>query len=176
MLFSLTLFLKFFFFNVGHCLSLYWICYNIASVFLCFGVLARDTWGVLATCPWIGPTLPSLKDEVLTTGQKGKPLFVNFFLIIFSLVCFGYTGSSLWLFSSCSEWGPLSSCGVWASHCGGLSRCGTQALGTLASVVVAHGHSCSMACGISPGPRIQSMFSALAGKFLTTGPPERSSL
>ena len=79
MLFSLTLFLKFFFFNVGHCLSLYWICYNIASVFLCFGFLARDTWGVLATCPWIGPTLPSLKDEVLTTGQKGKPLFVNFF-------------------------------------------------------------------------------------------------
>ena len=24
-------------------------------------------------------------------------------------------------FSSCSEWGLLSSCGAWASHCGGFS-------------------------------------------------------
>ena len=31
-------------------------------------------------------------------------------------------------FSSCSEWGLLSSCGVRASHCGGLSCCRAQAL------------------------------------------------
>ena len=34
-------------------------------------------------------------------------------------------------------------CGAWASHCGGLSCCRARALGTLASVVVAHGlNSC----------------------------------
>ena len=42
---------------------------------------------------------------------------------------FGCTGSLLLLrlFSSDGEWGPLSSCGVQASHCGGFS-CGAQAL------------------------------------------------
>ena len=30
-------------------------------------------------------------------------------------------------------------CGARASHCGGFSCCGTRALGTRASVVVAHG-------------------------------------
>ena len=34
------------------------------------------------------------------------------------------------------------------AYCGGFSCCGAQALGTWASVVVAHGLSCSMACGI----------------------------
>ena len=42
-------------------------------------------------------------------------------------------------FSSCSEWGLLSSCGTRASHCGGFSCCGAQAPGVQASVVVAHG-------------------------------------
>ena len=35
-----------------------------------------------------------------------------------------------------------------ASHCGGFSCCGAWALGARASVVVAHGLSCSAACGI----------------------------
>ena len=35
-------------------------------------------------------------------------------------------------------------CGARASHCGGFSCCGAQALGTRASVVVAHGLS---SCG-----------------------------
>ena len=39
-------------------------------------------------------------------------------------------------------------CGARASHCGGFSSCGVQALGTRASVVVAHGLSCSTAYGI----------------------------
>ena len=51
-------------------------------------------------------------------------------------------GSSLlWAFSSCGEQ---------ASHCGGFSYFGTQALGIRASVVVAHGLSCLVTCGISP--------------------------
>ena len=43
----------------------------------------------------------------------------------------------------------FSSCGAWASHCGGLS-CWVQALGSRASVVVEHGLCCSAACGIFP--------------------------
>ena len=42
----------------------------------------------------------------------------------------------------------LSTCGVWASHCSGFSCCGAQALGTQASVVVAHGLPCPTECGI----------------------------
>ena len=50
-----------------------------------------------------------------------------------------------------------------------------QRLQSVGSVVVAHGLSCSVACGILvPGPGIEPMFLALAGGFLTTGPPEKS--
>ena len=35
-----------------------------------------------------------------------------------------------------------------AFHCGGFSRCRAWALDTRASVVGAHGLSCSVACGI----------------------------
>ena len=49
----------------------------------------------------------------------------------FIFVC---AGSSLLhgLFSSCRQWGLLSSCGVWASHCGGFSCCRVQVLGCVA--------------------------------------------
>ena len=33
------------------------------------------------------------------------------------------------LFSSCGEWGLLSSCGAWVSHCDAFPYCGAQALG-----------------------------------------------
>ena len=64
---------------------------------------------------------------------------------------FGYAGSSSLrvLFSSCNEWGLLSGCSAQASLCGGFS-CGAWAPDTQASVVVALGLSCSMACGIFP--------------------------
>ena len=45
---------------------------------------------------------------------------------------YSYAGSShccTWTFSICGEWGLLSSCGVWASHCGSFSSCGAQTLG-----------------------------------------------
>ena len=38
-------------------------------------------------------------------------------------------------FSSSVECGPVSSCSVWASHCGGSSCCRQWALGTWALVV-----------------------------------------
>ena len=77
-----------------------------------------------------------------------------------------------------------------ASHCGGFSCFGAQALGAWTSVVAVHGlSSCSTralerrlsSCGsralllrgmwdlLSPG--IEPVFLALAGRFLTTAPP-----
>ena len=61
-----------------------------------------------------------------------------------------------WTFSSCgsrgplpsSDRGPLPSCGVPASLCGGLSCCGAQAPGGRASEVVVPGLSCPVAHGI----------------------------
>ena len=45
------------------------------------------------------------------------------FLAMLGLHC--YSG----FFSSWGKWGLLSSCGVWALHCGGFSCCRAQALG-----------------------------------------------
>ena len=57
--------------------------------------------------------------------------------VLFIYLCGGSpllcTGSS-----SCSELGPLSSCGAWASHCSDFSCCGAWALGTQASVIVVY--------------------------------------
>ena len=54
---------------------------------------------------------------------------------------------------------------------GGFSCCRARALGARASGVVAHGLSCSLACGIFPGPGLEPVSPALAGGFLTTVPP-----
>ena len=75
-------------------------------------------------------------------------------------------------FSSCGERGLLSSCGVQASRCGGFSCCRARALGPMGSVVVVRGLPCSM--WNLPGPGIEPMSSALAGRFLTTGLPGKS--
>ena len=66
---------------------------------------------------------------------------------------------AVWSFSSCGERGLLSIC-AWASHCGGFSCCGPQALGwpgfsSCSSQALEHRFnscgtwvSCSEACGI----------------------------
>ena len=51
------------------------------------------------------------------------------------------------IFFSCGEWGLLSSCSVQASHCM-VSLVRSMALGHMGSEIVAHGLSCSEACGI----------------------------
>ena len=72
-------------------------------------------------------------------------LFVCLFLAALGLRC------CVQAFSSCGERGlGTLCCGVQASHCSGFSCCGARALGARASVVVAHGLSCSMTCGIFP--------------------------
>ena len=72
--------------------------------------------------------------------------------IIINFNFFACTGSSCctWAFSTCSEWGLLSSCSVKASHCSDFSCCRAQPLGMQALVVGAHRLSCFMACGIVP--------------------------
>ena len=49
-------------------LKVYWICYNITSVFW-----LRGTWD-LSSQPGINPTSPALRGKVLTTGPLGKSL------------------------------------------------------------------------------------------------------
>ena len=77
-----------------------------------------------------------------------------FILYLFIYVCAG-PSSLFGLFSSWSEWGLLSDRGVQASlvehrlECAGSSCCGSQAP-RHKLVVVAHGLSCSVACGIFP--------------------------
>ena len=56
---------------MDHFLSLYWICYNIASV-LYFGFFGHEACGILASQPGIKPAPPALEGEVLTTGLPGK--------------------------------------------------------------------------------------------------------
>ena len=75
-------------------------------------------------------------------------LYIVFFLFVF-LAALGLCCCSR-AFSSCSEWGLLSSCGAWASHCSGFSWCREQALGHRGSAVVANGTSWPVACGICP--------------------------
>ena len=69
-------------------------------------------------------------------------------------------------FSSCGKWGPLFIAVRGASHYRGLSR-------RAGSVIVAHGPSCSAACGILPdqGEGHEPVSPALAGRFSTTAPP-----
>ena len=65
--------------------------------------------------------------------------FNKFILFIF---IFGCVGSLL----LCVE--AALRCSARASHCSGFSCCVARALGARASVVVAHGLICSVACGI----------------------------
>ena len=119
-------------------------------------------------------------------------MLTNFFLIyLFYLFIFDCVGSLLLCAGFLQLWraGATLRCSAWASHCGGFSCCGAWALGMQASVVVAHGlSSCGsralerrlgscgaraqLLCGMwdLPGPGLEPMFPALAGRFLTTTP------
>ena len=68
----------------------------------------------------------------------------NYFLLSFQLcrVC-------MWTFSGCGKAGAALLCSA-QTYRGGLSFCGTWALGAQASVVVVPGLSCSETCGTFP--------------------------
>ena len=121
-------------------------------------------------------------------------LFLLFcFVFVFIFGCVGslllHTG-----FLQLQQAGATLHCGARVSHCRGFSCCGARAVGTRASVVVAHGlSSCGLqalehrlsSCGAQaqllhgtwdpPRPGLKSVSPALAGVFLTTTPPGKSS-
>ena len=114
------------------------------------------------------------------------------YLFIFILGCVG----SLLLragFLQLQRAGATLRCGAWASHCGGFSCCGTPALGSWASVVLARGlSSCGSqalerrlsSCGSRaqllrgmwdlPRPGLKPLSPGLASGFLTTVPSGKS--
>ena len=131
---------------------------------------------ILVPQPGIKPTLPAVEAWILTSGPPGESqaepsckrlcwwhgrilpkgwcsgphsspttvgliLFFKKFLFVYWLLCVFVTVLRLSLVAA-------SSCGVWASYCGGFSCFGAWALGTWTSVAVARGLSCPMACGI----------------------------
>ena len=92
-----------------------------------------------------------------------------------------------------SRVGATLRCGAQVSHCGGFSCCRARALGAQALVVVARRlSSCGLqalecrlsSCGARalllhgmwdpPGPELEPVSPALAGRFLTTAPPGKS--
>ena len=81
--------------------------------------------------------------SVFSFLKKHYTLFLYFFINLFILLFLAALGLR------CYVW-AFSSCGKWASHCGGFSCCGAWAPGARASVVAASGLSCPSACGIFP--------------------------
>ena len=121
--------------------------------------------------------------------------FINLFILFIYLFIFGCVGSSLLHtgFLQFRRAGASLRCIVRASHCGGFSCCRARALGARAAVVVARGlSSCgsrALECRLSscgaqaqllrgmwdlPGPGLEPVSPALAGRFLTTVPPGKS--
>ena len=122
-------------------------------------------------------------------GSGGEHLSENLFKDFFKNNFFGGLHCILIaacrLFSSCHEWGQLSSCGAGASHCGGFSSDGPglQSLGAsvvavpglwnTGSTAVVHGLSCSSAHGIFPDRNRTHVF--CTGRWiLTTEPPGKT--
>ena len=119
----------------------------------------------------------------------------QYYLFIINLFIFVCVESSLLRtgFLQLRRAGATLHCGAWASHCGGFSCCRAQALGARASVVAACGlSSCGTralerrlsSCGPwpqlfrgmwdLPGPGLEPVSPALAGRFLATVPPGKS--
>ena len=85
-----------------------------------------------------------------TPGSDGLAGSINcpfFFFFNVFLVVLGLHWCT-WPFSSCGEWGHLSNCGAWTSHCGGFYSPRAQAVHPWSWAVVVHRLSCPMACGI----------------------------
>ena len=85
------------------------------------------------------------RDQTMSPALAGGFFFL-LYLIYLVLAVLGLHCCK-WAFSSCGEWGLLSSCSARPSHCGGFSCCRAQAL-EQSSVAVLHKLSCPQACGI----------------------------
>ena len=76
-------------------------------------------------------------NTVLLTGVVIR--YITFLWLTFSFLKITLYFWLCWVFIA--GWGLLSSCGVWASHCGGFSHRGPETLGTQAWVASARGLS-----------------------------------
>ena len=125
-------------------------------------------------------TEPQVQWRSQTNPQMTGNLFGDcccFFFFNLIHFIFDCAGSSLLpgLSSSCNEWGLLCSFSACTSHCSGFSCRGARALGLAGSADVVPGLSCLGARGIlDSSPEIKPVSPALAGEFLTTGPPGKS--
>ena len=113
--------------------------YFFIYIYFFLATLCRLHYQGLNLGPW------QWKHQVLTTGTPGNFTWHVFFFFLFfffflSLLGLGCCAGFLWL----QPVGATLHCGARASHCGGFSCCGAQALGTWASVVEARGLS---SCG-----------------------------
>ena len=90
------------------------------------------------------PILAVVNNATLKMRVQLPFLFIYSFLVALGLHCC--------VQAFCSWQGSWDYCSLQCTGCSlqRFSCCGAQAVGTLASVVVAHGFSCSMACGIFP--------------------------
>ena len=123
---------------------------------------------------WWDELGPLCRDLCMKTGSWDFIfMYVGIYLFIYGLLglC-----CCTWAFSSCGKHGLVSSCWMWASHCGGLSCCRAWALGCVGlsscntQVQLPH----NMWRTLIPGPGIEAMSPALPGGFLTTGPVGKS--
>ena len=123
------------------------------------------------------------------TGEVSIQIFCPFFKNkIIYLFIFGCVGSSLLHagFLQLQRAEATLRCGARASHCGGFSCCGAWALECMGfSSCGLQGLECRLSsCGTRaqllhsmwdlPGPGLEPMSPALAGRFLTTVPPGKS--
>ena len=113
--------------------------------------LGCSVWGITNSPPVAGIKGTWGQGEVSVTVSKLVVFkFFCFFLLI-NLFIFGCVGSSFLCegFLQLRRAGATLHHGAWASHCRGLSLWSTGSR-RAGSVVVAHGPSCSAACGILP--------------------------
>ena len=143
-------------------------------IFLCFSVILHKI--VLFHQQKFSVTAKFITAKNIWWGG-GFLKFIYLFVFIF-----GCVGSSLLRtgFLQLQRAGATLCCGAWAFCCSGFCCCRAWALGAWASVVVAHGlSSCGLwgqlLCGTQalPGPGIEPVTPALAGRFLTTVPPRK---
>ena len=133
--------------------------------------------------PWRQASFLSLFAVILLSGfisTKCNSLSVLDFFFLRFIYLMSALGLPLgaWTLRCCtqafSSYNERDSCVARASHCRGFSFCRAWTLGHVNSEAAACRLNCSAACGILvPGPGIEPMSLALAGRFLTTEPPER---
>ena len=119
------------------------------------------------SCPWSTWLLQPLKRGRLHPNTLFQ-MFIYLFLASLGLHC------SVQAFSSCGEWGLLSSCGARTSQCSGFSNCGARTLRRVGFSSCGARAQLPHAMWNLPRPRIKPVSPALAGRLSTTGPLVKS--